>query len=143
MCVVAAACLTASKVHSQGSTDHIPGKIYVIRISPLHADTDSMSRSFTEVMHRLNSVDGMMQHIKNNLYLMRAASDDRYFIGYFHADRQSKDALTEDFNLLTWLFHGHHVLIVPIEDVKSPAQQIPPTSGDGSKSVLPALPWAH
>ncbi|MBK9629240.1 MAG: hypothetical protein IPO56_16500 [Flavobacteriales bacterium] len=69
-------------------------------------------------MHKLNSADGMLQHVRNNLYLMRASSDDRYFIGYFHADRQSKEALTEDFNLLMWLFHGHHVLMRAIADVE-------------------------
>ncbi len=92
-------------------------------------------------MHKLNSADGMLQHVRNNHYLMRASSDDRYFIGYFHADRQSKEALTEDFNLLMWLFHGHHVLIMPIEDVKSPAEQIQVVPGSGSKLDPPSLPW--
>lgn len=106
---------------AQGSTDHIPGKVYVIRITPFQEDSTLLEDYMLEKVHPVLS-QAMFSHIKENLYSMRAAADGRWFVGYFHADRQEKDVLMRDSDLLTWLLHGHDVQIMPIESVRSPIE---------------------
>jgi len=113
----------------QGSTDHIPGKVYVIRLTPFDEDSIAMEGFLHDtvdpVLHQ-----PMFTHIRENLYRMRAAADGRWFIGYFHADRQERDVLLRDNELLTWLLHGHDVQIMPIESVRSPIEVPLTSSGD-------------
>ena len=112
-------------LQAQGSTHHLPGKVYVIRITPLTSDLDSLKQVFLpQLIDRITGTGGMGEFIKKNLYLMNTASDARWFIGYFHADRQTEEELARDFNLLVWLSHGHDVQILPIELVKSTATPV-------------------
>lgn len=118
--------LMPTKVRAQGSTDHIPGKVYVIRITRMDEDSLRMEEYLHEKVEPV-LVQPMFTHIRDNLYRMRAAVDGRWFIGYFHADRQEKDVLMRDGELLTWLLHGHEVQIMPIESVRSPVE-VPSTT---------------
>lgn len=111
---------------AQGTTDYVPGKVYLIRLSPFLADADSTRMvHFPRITSRLEETGAMVEFVSKNLYLMRTLEGDSAFIGYFHADRQSHDELTRDFNLLTWLFHGHDVRIMPIELAGSNAVHLP------------------
>ncbi|MCB0767525.1 MAG: hypothetical protein KDB95_10010 [Flavobacteriales bacterium] len=113
--------LGSPSVLAQGSTDHLPGKVYVIRITPMETDSLLMEEYVrTKVDPVL--IQPMFVHIKQNLYRMRSASDGRWFVGYFHADRQEREVLLRDSDLLTWLLHGHEVQILPIEAVRSPIE---------------------
>lgn len=106
---------------AQGTTDHIPGKVYVIRVSPLAEDTGTLNTMMTYTIEPvLSGGEGMFDHVRSNLYRMQTAADGQWFIGYFHPDRQDKEVLMRDSDLLIWLFHGHDVQILPIETVKSP-----------------------
>lgn len=108
--------------YSQGDTNYLTGKAYVIRITPFVQEKDSAELILgAAIQTQLNSAGGMITHVRNNLYTMRAATDGRWFIGYFHADRQGREDLMRDFDLLLWLFHGHDVQIMPIESTASPA----------------------
>lgn len=105
----------------QGQDQHIPGKVYVIRLSPMVPDT-SVLRELQETYLDpvLRGGEGMFDHVLNNLYRMQVASNGLWFVGYFHPDRQEKEGLLRDSDLLTWLLHGHDVQIMPIELVRSP-----------------------
>ncbi len=108
-----------SAAHAQGSTDHLPGKMYVIRVTSLITDSVAMEGVLKD---RIDPVlaKPMFGYIHEHLHRMRAAADGRWFVGYFHPDRQDRDALMRDNDLLIWLFHGHDVQIMPIELVRSP-----------------------
>lgn len=105
---------------AQTGPEYLPGKVYVIRVTPFTNDEDTLAIYMTDVRAGLTHIGGMIQHISDNLFSMKAAKDDRWFIGYFHADKQAKEDLMRDLDLLVWLFHGHDVQIMPIEKVKSP-----------------------
>ncbi len=106
---------------AQGSTDHLPGKIYVIRMSPFMADSAALEQALVDkVLPVLEKP--MFAHIRANLHRMRSASEGKWFVGYFHPDRQDRDVLLRDNDLLTWLLHGHDVQIMPIELVRSPIE---------------------
>lgn len=105
--------------HAQGSTDHLPGKMYVTRITPLLTDSLAMEGVLKD---RIDPVleEPMFGYIHEHLHRMRSATDGRWFVGYFHPDRQDREVLMRDNDLLIWLFHGHDVQIMPIELVRSP-----------------------
>jgi len=90
-------------------------------MSPLLADSATLEQTLVEnVIPALDKP--MFAHIRENLHRMRTASDGKWFVGYFHHDRQDRDVLMRDNDLLTWLFHGHDVQIMPIELVRSPVE---------------------
>ena len=108
-----------SEAMAQGSTEYLPGKVYVIRMSPLAKD------SVTNELTLSNSIkpaleEPMFNHFGDHLYRMRTAADGRWFVGYFNPDRQEQDVLMRDTDLLIWLFHGHDIQVMPIEMVRSP-----------------------
>lgn len=117
-CVLLAA--FPSTLSAQSGPEYLPGKAYVIRVTPFTDDQETLGVYMANVREGLTHIGGMIQHISDNLYSMKAAEDDRWFIGFFHADRQAKEDLMRDLDLLVWLFHGHNVQIMPIEKVKSP-----------------------
>jgi len=113
------ASLHPKAISAQGSADHLPGKIYVIRMTTMVADSATLEKLLVEhVIPALGKP--MFAHIRENLHRMRTASDGKWFVGYFHHDRQDREVLMRDNDLLTWLFHGHDVQIMPIELVLSP-----------------------
>lgn len=112
-------------ISAQGSTEHIPGKVYVIRVSPLVGESQVLDNVLRyELEPVLSGGEGMFEYVRRNLYRMQTAASGDWFIGYFHPDRQDKEVLMRDSDLLTWLFHGHHVQIMPIETLKSPMHDL-------------------
>ncbi len=110
---------------AQGSTEHLPGKVYVIRVSPFASDTATLETVLKyQIEPVLSGGKGMFDHVRSNLYRMQSASHGQWFIGYFHPDRQEKEILMRDSDLLIWLFHGHDVQIMPIETLKSPVHDL-------------------
>lgn len=105
---------------AQGTTDHIPGKNYLIRVSPFASE-----RSVTETTHLqgLRSLversNGMAVHVPERVRAVQHV-DGRWFLAYFDPERQQKENLMQDHDLLHWLCNGRDVQIIPIELTRSP-----------------------
>jgi hypothetical protein len=120
---------TISSSFSQGTTEHRPGKVYLIRVSPCSMDRDSLMHNYLpELITKLDRTGTMTAHIKTNLYLLKTVVEGCSLIGYFDLHRQSKEELMQDTDLLVWLLHGHHVQIMPVEGTESPAYALDPAS---------------
>lgn len=113
--------LLTTDLKAQGSTHHIPGKVYVIRLTPMETDSMDMERYFKREVAPALEKD-MFDHVRANLHRMQEATDGRWFVGYFDPNRQDRDVLMRDNDLLVWLMHGQEVQIMPIETVRSPLQ---------------------
>lgn len=105
---------------AQLSTDYVPGKMYVIRVSDLSPSKDTLEAKLTSVREAMDEGRGLLAHVQDNLIIVKEAQGGQWFIGYFDVDRQSRDQLTRDMDLLTWYFHGHQGLIYPLEALESP-----------------------
>ncbi|MBL7952725.1 MAG: hypothetical protein JNM62_13520 [Flavobacteriales bacterium] len=109
----------------QGTTDHIPGKVYVIRVGPLVQEKLHLDQVMKDkVEPTLSNAQGMFGHMQGHFYGMQTAASGQWFIGYFHPERQEKMELMRDCDLLIWLFHGHDVQIIPLEATRSPMSDL-------------------
>lgn len=105
---------------AQASTEYVPGHMYVIRISDTTSSRDSLEQRFPTVVAAFNEGHGLMTRFKEHLVIVRSMEDKQWFVAYFDADRQGRDDLRADMELLTWYFHGHQGLIYPLEALESP-----------------------
>lgn len=113
------------EAQAQGSTDHLPGKTYVVRVSPFFDDHDTLAGEYRSTLEEeLRHTQGMMDHIITHLYVAQAAVDGRWFLVYYDRDRQTKEEVMRDSDLLVWGLHGHDVQIMPIELLKSPISSL-------------------
>lgn len=105
---------------SQGTTDHLPGKNYLIRVSPFANERSEIATihlpAFLSLVERSG---GMADHIPERVRAMQHV-DGRWFLAYFNPERQQQESLLQDHDLLHWLCNGRDVQIIPIELTRSP-----------------------
>ncbi|MEO8067821.1 MAG: hypothetical protein ABI599_09035 [Flavobacteriales bacterium] len=129
------AVLPALPLLSQGTTDHLSEKMYVIRISPICADAEQLENVVApQVKKTLGESYGLLDHVSPFLHPVMSKMEPGWFLVYFDPARQSQEDLMQDHYLLDWALHGHDVQIHPLEQVASPAGiadlKAPPTRKD-------------
>lgn len=121
LAIVACTLSVLNPVNAQGTADFRPGKIYVIRVSPYFADLEALSTGFSAGFDQvLQQNSSLLAHVSDHFHPMRKQDSGRWFLGYFHPDRQVEEKLLQDMDLMIWLLHGHDVQILPIELTCSP-----------------------
>ena len=121
-CLIAAVALcSTSGLPAQEGFTYLPGKAYLIRLSPCLGSADT-SAAFPLVRSSLQRAGGMVHYVQDHLITLNRAGDNCWFVGYCHPQRQAKDDLLRDHNLLQWLLHGEDVELMPIEHASSPVE---------------------
>lgn len=114
--------LSAADAVGQDESGYLIGKTYVIRISPSAPDKASLEATIQPWLQRqFDQAGGMLDHIQKKIYPVQAFKDSTWYYVYFDPTRQAKENLFQDNDLLVWFFHGHHVIIQPIEALVSPS----------------------
>lgn len=93
--------------------------MYAIRVSEPtdeRAALEPRMPSLTEEM----SNGGLTEHMAEHLLIAKEAKEAEWFVAYFDAQRQTKEDLLRDMDLMTWFYHGHHAQIQPLELLESP-----------------------
>jgi hypothetical protein len=117
-------------VDAQDETGYRTGKTYVIRLSPSAPDQAMLETAVLPWMQeQFDKAGGMLGHIRDKIYPVRSMKDQSWYYVYFDPTRQAKDVLFQDNDLLVWFFHGHHVIIQPIEALVSPSVSLPLNAG--------------
>lgn len=108
---------------AQGTSEYVPGKVYVIGISAPAAERIAQGTpEFETVMGRLKATDGVLEHVGAFIHPMMRSSDRKWVLVYFNPDRQSELDLRQDHYLLNWALHGHDVQVIPLESMASPTR---------------------
>lgn len=124
LCVWASVAISIP-LFSQGSTDYVPGKMYVIRITELTPDREFLADSIRPMVETyIKDADGMLDQIRPYLYPMQQKQSKQWFIGYFRPDRQAEIDLLADFYLLDWYFQHHNIQLCPLELLQGAGQPL-------------------
>ncbi len=92
----------------------------MIRVSPF-----ANERQITETTHfaafrsLVERSEGLADHLLERVRTVQHV-DGRWFLAYFNPERQQKESLMQDHDLLHWLCNGRDVQIIPIELTRSP-----------------------
>jgi len=89
-------------------------------VSPFADERPVIETDFlTEFRSRVERSRGIAAHLPERVRAVQHV-DGRWFLAYFNPERQQKEPLMQDHDLLHWLCNGRDVQIIPIELTRSP-----------------------
>lgn len=112
--------LDAAYLPAQGTTGHLTGKNYVIRVAPYTPDRSNVEKEHLPAIRALvDRSGGMAAHVTAHLRTLQHV-EGKWFLAYFNPARQQQEQIMQDNDLLHWLCNGRDVQIIPIELTRSP-----------------------
>ncbi len=104
---------------AQNGSEYQPGKMYVIRVSEPSATRIALELRMPSLAEEMRN-GGVTEYMVDHLFIAKKAQEAQWFFAYFDEQRQTKEDLMRDMDLLTWFYHGHHAQILPLELLDSP-----------------------